>query len=134
MGFLAFLSGRDDGVPSVAVPGVLVALGVVTFVAVVGLLFTTVLGASLTAVVETVSPPAFGLLVVLGAVLPFDRHPQARLPTVEPPQTSRPSLSTSAGPRRNGSTTTGYSPSSRPRTTCWISLVPSPISISLASR
>ena len=92
-GFLAFLSNQDDEAPSIAVLGVLVALGVVTSMAAVGLLFTTVLGTSLTAVVGTVSPPAFGLLALLGAVLLFDLHPQARLPTVEPPQTNRPSLS-----------------------------------------
>ena len=92
-GFLAFLSNQDDDAPPIAVLGVLVALGVVTFMATVGLLFTTVLGTSLTAVVGTVSPPAFGLLALLGAALLFDLHPQARLPTVEPPQTSRPSLS-----------------------------------------
>ena len=92
-GFLAFLSNQDDDAPPIAVLGVLVALGVVTFMTAVGLLFTTVLGTSLTAVVGTVSPPAFGLLALLGAALLFDLHPQARLPTVEPPQTNRPSLS-----------------------------------------
>ena len=92
-GFLAFLSNQDDDAPPIAVLGVLVALGVVTFMAAVGLLFTTVLGTSLTAVVGTVSPPAFGLLALLGVVLLFDLHPQARLPTVEPPQTNWPSLS-----------------------------------------
>ncbi|PSQ14701.1 cytochrome C biogenesis protein [Halobacteriales archaeon QS_8_69_73] len=92
-GFLAFLSNQGDDAPPIAVLGVLVALGVVTFMATVGLLFTTVLGTSLTAVVGTVSPPAFGLLALLGAVLLFDLHPQARLPTAEPSQTTRPSLS-----------------------------------------
>lgn len=92
-GFLAFLSNQDEDAPGIATLGVLVALGVVAFMTAVGLLFTTVLETSLTAVVEAVSPPAFGLLAVLGVALLLDLHPQSRLPTVEPPQTQYPSLS-----------------------------------------
>ncbi len=92
-GFLAFLSNQGDDAPSVAALGGLVALGVIAFMTGVGLLFTTVLETSLTSVVETISIPAFGLLAVLGVVLLADLHPQARLPTVEPPQTSHPSAS-----------------------------------------
>jgi cytochrome c-type biogenesis protein len=61
--------------------------------AAVGVLFTTLLETSLTGVVKTVSPPAFALLALLGVALLADLHPQSRLPTVKPPQTSRPSLS-----------------------------------------
>lgn len=92
-GFLAFLSNQDDDAPPIAVLGVLVALGVIAFMAAVGVVFTTVLGTSLTAVVELVSVPAFALLALLGIVLLGDLHPQARLPTVEPPQTRFPALS-----------------------------------------
>jgi cytochrome c-type biogenesis protein len=92
-GFLAFLSNQDDDAPSVAALGVLVAAGVIAFMTGVGLLFTTVLETSLTGVVEMISLPAFGLLAVLGVVLLFDLHPQSRLPTVEPPQTSHPAAS-----------------------------------------
>lgn len=92
-GFLAFLSNQDDDGPSVALLSVLVALGVVAFMAAVGVVFTTVLESSLTGVVETVSPVAFGVLAVLGVVLLADLHPQSRLPTVEPPQTRYPALS-----------------------------------------
>lgn len=92
-GFLAFLSNQDENAPSVAVLGLLVALGVIAFMAAVGVLFTTLLETSLTTVVELVSPPAFALLAVLGAVLVADLHPQASLPTIEPPQTRFPSLS-----------------------------------------
>jgi len=92
-GFLAFLSNQDENAPPIAVLGVLVALGVIAFMAAVGVLFTTLLETSLTAVVELVSPPAFALLAVLGVVLVADLHPQSRLPTVEPPQTRYPSLS-----------------------------------------
>jgi cytochrome c-type biogenesis protein len=92
-GFLAFLSNQDEDAPPIAVLGVLVALGVISFMAAIGVLFTTLLETSLTGVVETVSPPAFGLLAVLGVALLADLHPQARLPTIEPPQTRSPSLS-----------------------------------------
>jgi len=91
--FLAFLSNQDDDAPPIAVLGVLVALGVIAFMAAVGVVFTTLLETSLTAVVELVSPPAFALLAVFGVVLVADLHPQSRLPTVEPPQTQYPSLS-----------------------------------------
>jgi len=91
--FLAFLSSQDEDAPSIAVLGGLVALGVIAFMAAIGVLFTTLLETSLTAVVELVSPPAFALLAVLGVVLIADLHPQARLSTVEPPQTRFPSLS-----------------------------------------
>jgi len=91
--FLAFLSNQDQDAPPIAVLGVLVALGVIAFMTAVGIIFTTLLETSLTAVVELVSPPAFALLAVLGVVLMADLHPQARLPTVEPPRTRFPSLS-----------------------------------------
>jgi cytochrome c-type biogenesis protein len=91
--FLAFLSNQDEDAPPIAVLGVLVALGVIAFMAAVGVVFTTLLEASLTAVVELVSPPAFALLAAFGIVLIADLHPQSRLPTVEPPQTRYPSLS-----------------------------------------
>jgi len=92
-GFLAFLSGQDEDAPSIAVLGGMVALGVIVFMAAVGVLFTTLLEVSLTAVVEQVSVPAFALLALLGVVLVADLHPQSRLPTVEPPGTRYPSLS-----------------------------------------
>lgn len=92
-GFLAFLSNQDEDAPSVAVLGVLVALGVVAFMTAIGLVFTTLLETSLTGVVELISIPAFGLLAVLGVVLLADLHPQSRLPTVEPPQTRYPAVS-----------------------------------------
>jgi cytochrome c-type biogenesis protein len=92
-GFLAFLSNQDEDAPPIAVLGVLVALGVIGFMAGVGIVFTTVLETSLTGIIEDVSVPAFVVLAALGVVLLADLHPQSRLPTVEPPQTRYPSLS-----------------------------------------
>lgn len=92
-GFLAFLSRQGDTGRSITVLAGLVAAGVITFVGAIGLLFTTVLGTSLTAVVEAVSPPAFAVLGLLGVALIAGRHPFSRLPTVGPPETRSPSLS-----------------------------------------
>jgi cytochrome c-type biogenesis protein len=92
-GFLAFLSNQGEAAPSVATLSAIVAGGVIAFMTVVGVVFTTLLQSSLTAVVEVVSPIAFGVLAVLGVVLIADLHPQSRLPTVEPPQTRYPSAS-----------------------------------------
>lgn len=92
-GFLAFLSNQQEGGPSPAILGGLVALGVIVLMGSVGIIFTTILETSLTAVVEMISQPAFALLAIFGIVLIADLHPQARLPSIEPPQTRYPSLS-----------------------------------------
>lgn len=92
-GFLAFLSNQGETGPSVAALAGIVALGVIAFTSAVGVVFTTLLQESLTAVVGVVSPIAFGMLAILGVVLIADFHPQSRLPTVEPPQTRHPSAS-----------------------------------------
>lgn len=49
--------------------GVLVSAGVIAFMAVVGLVFTYVLGESLTVVIGYVSPVAFAFLLVFGVML-----------------------------------------------------------------
>ena len=92
-GFLAFLSSQGEDAPSVATLAALVAAGVVLFMAAVGVVFTTLLGSSLTGVVGVVSPVAFGLLALFGVALLADLHPQSRLPSPEPPQTRYPSAS-----------------------------------------
>lgn len=92
-GFLAFLSNQGESAPSVATLSVIVVAGVVAFMSAVGVVFTTLLQESLTAVVEVVSPIAFGLLAILGAVLITGFHPQSRLPAASPPQTRYPSVS-----------------------------------------
>ncbi|WP_439025961.1 cytochrome c biogenesis CcdA family protein [Haloarchaeobius sp. DT45] len=90
-GFLAYLSsqGEETALPSGVLAG-LVTLGVIAFMGVVGLLFSFLLGESLTTVVEVVSPVAFGVLAVLSIALLFDLDLAHRLPTKEPPQTSHP--------------------------------------------
>jgi cytochrome c-type biogenesis protein len=75
-GFLAYLSNRLDG--RTARRGTILRLalfitgGVVAFMFLLGLLFTTILQVSLTRVIGVVSPVAFGILLVLSVLLLFD--------------------------------------------------------------
>ncbi|SEL26586.1 cytochrome c biogenesis protein CcdA [Haloferax larsenii] len=107
-GFLAYLArqSRQDGSDAgttgdtsattglpIAVLGVLVTLGVVTFMLGVGVLFSLLLEISLTAVVAVVSPVAFGILFVVSLALLADAKVFTRLPTIEPPETRHPALS-----------------------------------------
>lgn len=93
--FIAYLgsAGSDGKERSIAVLGVLVVAGVLTFMAMVGVLFTVVLQESVGRVVEDVSPLAFGLLAIVGAVLVVNPKGFSRLPSFEPPQSRYPGLS-----------------------------------------
>ncbi|WP_411967498.1 cytochrome c biogenesis protein CcdA [Haloferax sp. YSSS75] len=98
-GFLAYLarqstreSGGQRGLP-IAVLGGLVTLGAVSFMLAVGVVFSLLLEVSLTAVVEVVSPVAFGVLFVVSLALLADAKIFARIPTLEPPETRHPALS-----------------------------------------
>ncbi len=95
--FITFLAseptGRGGRTPSVAVLGLLVVGGVLSFLALVGVVVSTLLEASISSVVETVSPVAFVVLAVVGAVLVVSPAAFGRIPAVEPPQTSSPELS-----------------------------------------
>jgi cytochrome c-type biogenesis protein len=90
-GFLAYLSAQEeDGtIPSAGLAG-LVVLGVVAFMASVGVVFSFLLEVSLTLVVEVVSPVAFGVLAVVSVALLLDRDIASWLPTKEPPQSRHP--------------------------------------------
>lgn len=82
-------NGADDA-RSPLLLGVLVVAGVLSFVALVGVAFTTVLERSLTPVIEVVSPVAFGVLVLIGVALLLDLEVFSRIPTVDPPQSRHP--------------------------------------------
>jgi cytochrome c-type biogenesis protein len=92
-GFLAYLSGRVEAAPSVARLGGLVAAGVVAAMAALGLVFATLLETPIAAVAGVASPVAFALLAAYGTLLLAGIRPQSRLPSVEPPSASHPSLS-----------------------------------------
>lgn len=92
-GFLAFLSNRPESGASVRQLGALVAVGVVGFMLAVGLVFSTLLGTSLTRVIGAVSPVAFALLAAGSLLLIGGVEIERHIPTVEPPRAGRPRLS-----------------------------------------
>jgi cytochrome c-type biogenesis protein len=101
-GFLSFLArkisrkkipGREGRGGHPLALGGLVAGGVILFMLLIGLVFTTLLGASLTRVVQIVSPIAFAVLAVISVLLIFNLDagrllPQARIPAVNNPYLS----------------------------------------------
>lgn len=82
--------GGGSGGYSPALLGVLVVAGVLAFMLGIGLLFSFVLQESLTVVVGSVSPLAFGLLAAISVVLLLDLEVFSRLPSVDPPQDRHP--------------------------------------------
>lgn len=91
-GFIAYLSNRPEGRLSVKSLGFLVASGVITFMLLFGLLFTTVLEISLTHAIEVVSPIAFALLGLLSIALLADLDIARFTPSVSAPTSQRPVL------------------------------------------
>ena len=98
-GFLAFLSNRfssENGKVkggSLAKFGVIVVSGVILFMLLLGLLFTTILQASLTSVIGIVSPIAFGILGIISLFLIFDVDFSRFLPKYNAPVTGNPTWS-----------------------------------------
>jgi len=91
--FVAYLAGEGGRGGSIAALGVAVVAGVVSSLALVGAVVVTLLEAPVSVVVESLSPPVFGLLAAVGAVLVVAPNAFARLPTAEPPRSSHPVLS-----------------------------------------
>lgn len=88
-GFISYLSNQMDGTESkrtYALFGGLVTAGVVGFMLTLGLLFTTLIGTSLTVVTQVVSPIAFGLLGVISLFLILDLDFQSFVPSVQSPK------------------------------------------------
>lgn len=89
-GFLAYLSnqlsGKESDKKTIALFGVIITFGVILFMFLLGLVFTTILQVSLTTVIGVVSPISFGILVVISLVLIFDIDigrflPKTKVPT-----------------------------------------------------
>ncbi len=71
-GFLAYLSNKISNKSSKKLIfglGLIVVAGVISFMLLIGLIFTTFLQTSLTNVVEVVSPIAFGILLIISILL-----------------------------------------------------------------
>jgi len=79
--------GSKDDRGTLAWIGVFVSAGVITFMALLGLVFTTVLQSSLQRVIGVVSPIAFAVLAVIGVLLMAGVHPyrKVRLPELKNP-------------------------------------------------
>ncbi len=72
-GFLVYLSSqistREPGRATIFLFGLVISAGVIIFMLLLGLLFTTILEVSLTSVIQIISPIAFGILFVISLVL-----------------------------------------------------------------
>lgn len=93
--FLSYLAnqlGEDDAEGRMLYLGGLVVAGVIAFMLLAGLLVSTVLQASLSGFIGTVSPVAFGLLAVMGLVLLADVDVGAVMPSVDAPRFEDPRL------------------------------------------
>ncbi len=95
-GFLAYLSnqlhGKDSDRKTIALFGVIVTSGVILFMLMLGLIFTTFLQASLTRVIGIVSPIAFGILIIISLLLIFDIDSSRFLPKTRIPVARNPLL------------------------------------------
>jgi len=85
------LAGREAKRSSILESALWVSIGVIGFMFVLGLLFTTILQVSLTRVIGIVSPIAFGLLAVISLLLIFNVDigrliPRARVPIARNPR------------------------------------------------
>lgn len=93
-GFLAYLSNRLAGHEAHRRTILLIALsvtgGVIAFMFLLGILFTTILQVSLTRVIGIVSPIAFGILIIISLLLLLNVDigrllPRARIPRAKSP-------------------------------------------------
>jgi cytochrome c-type biogenesis protein len=92
-GFLAYLSNRltgEEGRKSLIMFSLIVVLGVIVFMALLGLIFTTLLKISLTEIIEIVSPIAFGILALIGVMLIFNVDFSRFLPKFTAPTSGNP--------------------------------------------
>lgn len=89
-GFLAYLSNRLTGEDAhrgtILKMALYVTIGVISFMFLLGLLFTTILQVSLTRVIGVVSPIAFGILLIISLFLLFDVDVGRLIPRAKVPQ------------------------------------------------
>lgn len=93
-GFLVYLSnqlsGKEQSRKTIALFGFIVSFGVVLFMTLFGLIFTTILKASLTNVIEIISPIAFGILIIISILLIFNIDIARFLPRTKTPGAKNP--------------------------------------------
>jgi len=88
-GFLVYLSNRAKNA-SPLVLSFLVTLGVITFMGLLGLIFTTLLEVSLTKVIGIISPIAFAILGIISLMLIFNVDMSKFFPKINAPQAKNP--------------------------------------------
>jgi cytochrome c-type biogenesis protein len=96
--FLAYLSNQLSGGQQTLTPnrwqplllGIVVTFGVILFMTLLGLIFTTFLRQSLTSVINIVSPIAFGILAVVGVLLILNFDVSKFLPKAHTPRFKNP--------------------------------------------
>jgi len=94
-GFISYLSQQLDGdtnQKTYLLFGLLVVAGVISFMLALGLVFSTILQASLTSVIEIVSPIAFTILGIMGLAMILNLNFQSYLPSKTTPQFQNPLL------------------------------------------
>lgn len=94
-GFIAYLANKvsQDANKKVFIYlGLLVSLGVIVFMFLIGLIFTTILKTSLTKVINIVSPIAFGILIIISLLLIFNFDLGKYIPKLNAPVLSNPYL------------------------------------------
>lgn len=93
-GFLAYLSGqlsgKETGRLTIVLFGLIITSGVILFMVILGLIFTTILEVSLTNIIGIVSPIAFGILLVISLLLIFNVDVGRFLPKGHAPVTRNP--------------------------------------------
>lgn len=95
-GFLTFITsqlGAGSTRKTYALIGAIITLGVILFMILLGLVFTTLFQASLTNVVGVISPIAFGILFVISILLIIDLDFSKFMPKVHSPMQKNPYLS-----------------------------------------
>ncbi len=91
--FLSFLSRQfsgDEERSTYILFGLLVAAGVLSFMFLLGLVFTTLLQVSLTSTIEIVSPIAFILLGLISVLMLLDYNFESSLPSYQGPRLGNP--------------------------------------------
>ncbi len=72
-GFLVYLSsqlsGKEPGRATIFLFGLIITAGVIIFMFLLGLIFTTILKVSLTNIIQIASPIAFGILLIISLLL-----------------------------------------------------------------
>jgi cytochrome c-type biogenesis protein len=93
--FISYLSKQldeDAAQKTYALFGTLVVAGVISFMLSLGLIFSTVIQASLTSVIEIISPIAFGILALISIAMILNLDFQKYLPTKSSPEFENPLL------------------------------------------